>query len=217
MIGPHPNVTAVGARATAEEIPMFRTARGLLLCGASVLSVAVFAQDSAQMDSNSTSTAGLSRDKAFLMKAAEGGITEVQLGRLAAQKATNPDVKAFGQKMVDDHTALNEQMKPIAMRMKVKTSEAMNSKHSDMFEKMNTMPAGPEWDKMYLKAMVADHHKDLKEFSAEADHAKDPELKAAVMKGRDVIQEHTSMVEKLAQDNGVMVKKSGASSSNSAQ
>ena len=53
-------------------------------------------------------------DQTFVMKAAQGGLAEVQLGQLAAQKASNPDVKAFGQKMVDDHTKANDQLKQVA-------------------------------------------------------------------------------------------------------
>ena len=46
-------------------------------------------------------------DKDFILAAAQGGMTEVKLGELAAQKAMRDDVKAFGQMMVKDHTAIN--------------------------------------------------------------------------------------------------------------
>ena len=55
-----------------------------------------------------------SGDTTFAMKAAQGGMAEVKLGQLAVDKAGNADVKQFGQKMVDDHTKLNDQMKQVA-------------------------------------------------------------------------------------------------------
>ena len=53
-------------------------------------------------------------DKKFLTEASQGNYDEIQLGKLAEQKATNPDVKAFGQRMVTDHTKLGQKMKPYA-------------------------------------------------------------------------------------------------------
>ena len=53
-------------------------------------------------------------DKKFLTEASQGSYDEIQLGKLAEEKAANPDVKAFGQRMVRDHTKLNAQMKPYA-------------------------------------------------------------------------------------------------------
>jgi len=54
------------------------------------------------------------QDKAFLRKAAEGGMAQVQLGQLAQQKASSQDVRQFGEKMVQEHSQLNDQLKPIA-------------------------------------------------------------------------------------------------------
>ena len=59
------------------------------------------------------------QDKMFLRKAAEGGIAEVKLGELAVQKASSDDVKAFAQKMVEDHTRMNNDMAQLADSMGV--------------------------------------------------------------------------------------------------
>ena len=53
----------------------------------------------------------MTNDKKFVMDAAVGGMAEVELGKLAAEKATNPEVKQFGQRMVDDHTKANDELK----------------------------------------------------------------------------------------------------------
>ncbi len=52
--------------------------------------------------------------KTFVKKAAEGGLAEVELGKLATQKASSEEVKKFGQKMVDDHSKANEPLKQVA-------------------------------------------------------------------------------------------------------
>src|SRR5258705_10623930 len=50
-------------------------------------------------------------DQKFLKEAATGGVAEVALGKLAASKASSPEVKAFAQHMVDDHGTANDRLK----------------------------------------------------------------------------------------------------------
>jgi len=176
----------------------YKRAASLILCGASALSVAVFAQSSGQ-----TSSSTSAKDKMFVKTAAEGGLAEVQLGQLAAQKASSPDVKSFGQKMVTDHTALNDSMKPIAERMGVTVPTTLSAKDQALYDRLNGM-SGAAFDRAYVRAMVADHHKDLKEFTEEMNTTKDPDLKAAVTHGHDVIKEHTDMADQLSKSNGGM-------------
>jgi putative membrane protein len=145
-----------------------------------------------------------SPDKVFLHKASMGGYAEVQFGQLAAQKGNSDEVKKFGQKMVDDHTALNEQLKPFADSMGVKAPSKLSPKDQAEYDKLNGL-SGDDFDKEYLSFMVKDHHQDLREFRHEEGAASDPNLKAAVTKGTKVIREHTEMVDKLAKDMGVPV------------
>jgi putative membrane protein len=144
------------------------------------------------------------RDKMFLHQAAEGGMAEVQFGQLATQKASSGDVKAFGQKMVDDHTALNNMMAPIAGSMGVKPPKSLNKKNQAEYDKLNGL-SGNDFDTEYLTVMVKDHHKDLRDFHDEAGIATDPTLKAAVQKGETVIAQHTAMVDQIAQNKGIAI------------
>ena len=84
------------------------------------VATAVCAQTSSnQMGSNSstakaTASSVSSGDRKFMEKAAQGGMAEVELGKLATQKASASEVKQFGQRMVDDHSKANDQLKQIA-------------------------------------------------------------------------------------------------------
>jgi putative membrane protein len=144
------------------------------------------------------------KDKMFLHDAAEGGLAEVQLGQLAADKAASPDVKAFGQKMVTDHTALNNDLKPIAESMGVMLPRKVKKDDQAEYDKLSAL-SGDDFDKEYLTFMVKDHHADLRAFRQESVVTHDPTLKAAVDKGFSVILEHTRMVDKLATDKGIPV------------
>jgi putative membrane protein len=144
------------------------------------------------------------QDKMFLRKAAEGGIAEVKLGQLAAQKASSEDVKDFGQKMVDDHTRLNLEIAQVADSMGVMLPKSMNKEDQAEYDKLNGL-SGNDFDVEYLSFMVKDHHKDLHEFRMEAGSHADPTLHNEVVKAQGVIHEHTVMVDKLARARGIPV------------
>jgi putative membrane protein len=160
----------------------------------------------AQQDSgpNAGDVGQVMQDKMFLRKAAEGGIAEVKLGQLAAQKASSEDVKDFGQKMVDDHTKLNLEIAQVADSMGVMLPKLMNKEDQAEYDKLNAL-SGNDFDVEYLSFMVKDHHKDLHEFRMEAGSHADPMLHNEVVKAQSVIHEHTVMVDKLARARGIPV------------
>ncbi|MBB5330557.1 DUF4142 domain-containing protein [Tunturiibacter gelidoferens] len=149
------------------------------------------------------------KDKIFLRKAAQGGMAEVKLGQLAAQKGSGDDVRAFGQKMVDDHTKLNNEMAPIADSMGVRLPKDLNKEDQAEYDKLNSL-SGNNFDMEYLSFMVKDHHKDLREFRQEAASTIDPTLQTAVANATKVIHEHTMMVDKLAREKGIPVPQPGS-------
>src|SRR3569833_1719569 len=105
-------------------------------------------------------TSASSSDKKFVHSALEGGNAEVKLGQLAAQKGNSEDVKQFGQKMVDDHTKLGDQMKQIAQQQGIQVPEGIPSKDKALEAKLSSL-SGDAFVKAYIKAMVHDHKKDL--------------------------------------------------------
>ena len=148
------------------------------------------------------------QDKMFLRTAAEGGIAEVKLGQLAAQKASSDEVKAFGQKMVDDHTKLNNEMAQVADSMGVMLPKSMNKEDQAEYDKLNKL-SGDDFDMEYLSFMVKDHHKDLHEFRMEAASHADQTLHDEVVKAEGIIHDHTVMVDKLARAKGIPIPPHG--------
>ena len=153
---------------------------------------------------NSGDLGQVMQDKMFLRKAAEGGIAEVKLGQLAAQKGSSDEVKAFGQKMVDDHTKLNLEMARVADSMGVMLPKSMNKEDQAEYEKLNAL-SGNAFDIEYLAFMVKDHHNDLHEFRIEAASPTDPTLHDAVVKAQSVIHDNAVIVDKLARAKGIPV------------
>lgn len=145
-----------------------------------------------KMDSGSQKMAK-SADTAFAMKAAQSGVAEVQLGKLASEKAGNSEVKAFGQRMVDDHSKANDQLKSIAEKQNMTLPTTMNAKDQALYNKLQTM-SGSDFDKTYVKAMVKDHEEDIKEFKKEADHGKDEQIKSFASTTLPILQSHLDSI-----------------------
>jgi len=144
------------------------------------------------------------KDKMFIRQAAEGGIAEIQLGQLAAQKGGSDDVKAFGQKMVEDHTALNKEIEDVADSAGVMLPKRMNKTSQAEYDKLNGL-SGDAFDTEYLTYMVKGHHQDLREFRMESATTQNPALRETVVKAQRMIHGHMVMVEELAKNKGIEV------------
>jgi putative membrane protein len=134
----------------------------------------------AQTSSESKSSTLSEKDKAFMKKAARGGMMEVAMGRLAEQNAQSEDVKSFGKRMVTDHGKANDELKSIAAGKSVQ---------------LPTKEPSEKWtsEKAYMNTMVRDHEKDLAEFKEEANSGSDPDVKTFAEDTARMIQEHLDL------------------------
>jgi putative membrane protein len=130
-----------------------------------------------------------SADVEFILKAAQGGMAEVELGRVASQQAASDEVKKFGQRMVDDHGKGGEELKTIAQSRGITLPadiEPRDKALKDRLAKLN----GKTFDRTYMRNMVADHKTDVAEFKREANSGKDPEVKAWAAKMLPTLEDH---------------------------
>jgi putative membrane protein len=156
------------------------------------LGLAAFAQS---QDTTKSKTANrMTGDHTFATKAAQGGLAEVQLGNLAKDKASNPDVKSFGERMVADHTKANDELKEIASKKGITLPTSMDAKSQATYDRLSKL-SGAEFDRAYMRDMVADHKTDVNEFKQESERGTDPDLKAFAAKTLPTLQEHLQMAE----------------------
>ncbi len=168
----------------------FMMAGAAACCGSFLLSVGLPAQDAGanHIDSGAKQMMG-SGDKAFAMKAAQDGLAEVQLGKLAAEKGSDADVKSFAQQMVDDHTKANDQLKSLAQQENMTLPETIDSKDQATYDKLSKM-SGAAFDKAYMTNMVKDHQMDVKEFQHESDKGQDANIKNFASQTLPILQSH---------------------------
>lgn len=135
-------------------------------------------------------------DKKFVKEAAMDGMAEVELGKLAVQKASSNDVKQFGQKMVYDHAKANDELKQVASKDSIPIPDALDSKHQSKIAKLSKL-SGPEFDKTYAKEQLKDHEADVKDFTAEAQAGSNPDVKAFASSNLPVLQQHLELAKNL--------------------
>jgi putative membrane protein len=128
-------------------------------------------------------------DQKFVMKAAQGGMAEVQLGELAKEKGSSDAVKQFGQRMVDDHSKANDQLKQLAANKGVDLPSSLDAKDEATKTRLSKL-SGDAFDRAYMKDMVADHTKDVSEFRRESQSAKDPDVKNFASQTLPTLEDH---------------------------
>src|ERR1039457_6792527 len=132
-------------------------------------------------------------DQGFILAAAQGGMTEVKLGELISKNGKRDDVKEFGQMMVKDHTAINDDLKSLAAQKGVTLPDSLDAKHQGMVDKMAAL-TGSKFDHAYITGMIKDHKMDAKEFKAESAETKDADIKSFVDKSIPVVDEHLKRI-----------------------
>lgn len=168
--------------------------------------------DSMASGNSASSTGKLApADKQFIKKAAQGGLAEVQLGQLATEKADSPDVKQFGQKMVDDHSKANDQLKQVASTKGVTVPDQLNAKDAAIKARLEKL-SGKAFDRAYMQNMVIDHTKDVSEFRTESKNGKDPDVKNFASQTLPTLKDHLKQAKSIAPKTGA--KTSQASGGN---
>jgi putative membrane protein len=143
-----------------------------------------------------TASSGHFSDRHFLVKAAEGGMTEVELGQIAQQKASSQDVKQFGARMVDDHSKADTELKGIAQQQGVSIPTKLDARHQAAVDKLSKL-SGADFDRAYVNDMVKDHQADEAEFQKASTSAQDPQVKDFASKTLPVIQSHLADIQSI--------------------
>ena len=108
-------------------------------------------------------------DRSWIQDMLADGNAEIELGKLASQRASSPDVKRFAQMMVTDHTKAGNELKKIAATYDVQPDTTKNDdKHRDLMDKLSKL-RGADFDREYMSAMVDDHQDAVSDLEKKVD------------------------------------------------
>lgn len=131
----------------------------------------------------------------FVDKAAQGGVYEVEAGKLAQEKGQSAAVKSFGQTLVTDHGKANTELKTLAGKMGLKVPDGMGAMHQAKMAKLKVH--GDGFDKAFAEQMVKDHEEDIEAFTTASTTLDDPMLRQFASKTLPVLKHHLQMAEAL--------------------
>jgi putative membrane protein len=164
--------------------------RSLLIACAAVCMTFSFASNA----SADTGDHDVSGDEAFIATAAQGGMGEIELSRVAARGADSTEVRNFATKMVEEHTASNAELGKIAMRANLPMPVAPDSDHMQLRDKLIAL-RGPEFDKTYMEAMRSDHQKTVDFLIGASTMVTTDDLRNFIKKTLPVVQQHLRMAQ----------------------
>ena len=136
----------------------------------------------------------------FAHNANEG---EIALGKLAATKGTNAQVKAFGSEMVKDHQAMMKETHALAEQVKATPDSTWDdakdlaSGGADKLKELNEKSKGADWDKDYIESQVDMHQKVLDKLQDAAKATTDSTVSAALAKTTAKVQEHLTKAQSI--------------------
>ena len=149
------------------------------------------AQDAvgAAVGQTSAATLGSHDTGAFVSNASQSDMYEIQAGNIAATRAKNADVKAFGKSMVTQHTAMSNEMKPLITAAGQTPADKLDERRQGFIDNLKTASAA-DFDKTYIDQQVAAHGEALTLMQGYADAGGDAGLKAGAAKAVPKVQMH---------------------------
>ncbi len=132
---------------------------------------------------------------AFVKKAAQDGMTEVAVGKVALARSQDPSIRSFAQRMVDDHGKANEELSSIAQSKGIEVPKELDSEHRTMVDALSAK-SGSEFDREYSQHMNMDHSKAIALFEGAA-RSSDADLAKFARKTLPTLKQHKQLAETL--------------------
>lgn len=134
----------------------------------------------------------------FFKEAANGGAAEVAMGKMATDQAQSPQVRSYGERLVNDHAKANAQLMEVGKKMNMSMPIGLDPKHQQVMDKLQK-EKGPAFDREFLKHAVDDHKKDVAAFQSYAQSGDNADLKTFAQQNVPILQEHLRMAQDLQQ------------------
>jgi putative membrane protein len=143
-----------------------------------------------------STTEAVMKDEAFVRAAARGGLSEIKLGKLAMDQGSNEAVKAFGTRMVAEHTKAGDDLKEAAKEENIGLPTDLTAKDQATYDRLSKL-SGAEFDQAYAQDMVKDHQQDLRDFQREANHGNDDVVRGFASETVPMIQQHLDQAKEM--------------------
>ena len=173
---------------------------GLLLSVISTTRTNAGTEESSEKSSPNDSTSTLSpTDQQFIRRTATNSMIEVELGKLAGRKASNRDVRKYGQQMVDDHNKASDHLKQLAARKNLLIAHKPPAAASRAVSRMSRF-SGQQFDNAYMAENLRVHKRDVEDFRRESKTTHDRDIRGFVAETLPILEDHLKKAETIAPD-----------------
>ena len=131
-------------------------------------------------------------DMTFIRHAGSSNLMEIRLGQVAQSRASNSAVKQFGQRMIDDHTRLQNQLTAVVSSAGVSFVPGMDASHQQLASRIERL-SGAEFDRTYMQAMIQGHQDDINQFQTQSQSARSTQVRNLASGSLPLLQQHLSL------------------------
>jgi len=154
------------------------------------------AEEQNEQKFDDTANDNLEDDSEYVTMAAEVDMKEIELGKLAQQKGSNAEIKAFGKMMVDQHTTSSATTKALATKKNITLPMGTTDKMKEAMDELNKK-TGKEFDEAYVDMMVDSHQMTIEKIEKASENAKDEEIRMWAANMLPVLRTHLDHAKKL--------------------
>jgi putative membrane protein len=197
-------VTAGGGLAVALMAPMIALQAQVVAPGTNPRTPTTNPAPTPAPNPAATPSQSVSNDLPFLREAAGVNLMEVRLGQLAQSKASNAAVKQFGQRMVDDHTRIEQDLSSMVSANGIALNPTLTSDQNDKINSLQSL-SGPQFDQAYMSLMIQGHQTDVAEFENQSRNSDSPQVRDFAARSLPVLQQHLSLAQQVGRQPNVGV------------
>ena len=143
-----------------------------------------------------------SADRKFVLQTAEGGMAEVEAGKLAQQHGQSDAVKEIGATLVEDHTQANEELKQVASEQGIDLPQQIGRKKQNALSKLEQATA-EEFDRVFLRQQEKNHRQGIERFEHVAEQSENEAIKQFAAKKLPTLRKHHELILEASTDDAV--------------
>lgn len=171
--------------------------RALLITTALILIGPAIAQENAPSPSEKAAPAEVTDPAQFASIASVSSMFEIESSKLAQEKASSDEVKAFAEQMIADHTKAGEDMTRAATEEGVAPATELDQQHQEIMDNLSSL-SGEEFDMAYIQAQVQAHDEAVALFDGYSSNGQDGALKQFAAATLPALEEHQAHAHELA-------------------
>lgn len=141
-------------------------------------------------------------DTTYIRQALRGNLAEVNLGRIAEDRAENADVKAFGERMVEDHNSMNERWAALAKSNGMRWELGLDPETKQAADRLDDLDDAA-FDQAYMTEMIQRHEQDLAALQQISRSARSSDVRELAIDAQSAVREHLSRAQQVGSRVGV--------------